>query len=281
MQQWVYLKDNFVPEQQATLSFRDLAIQRGYGIFDFMRVSGNRILFAEQHLERFYASAEEMHLPVKQSRENLLHIIETVASKNNLPESGIRLTLTGGESADGYSIAEPNLIISQHLFSMPDDAGYSKGIRLVTYEHQRQLPQVKTIDYAKAIWLQPYIREHGGDDVLYHHGGGAITECPRANFFLINSNDELVTPKDFILRGITRANILQLANDNAYQVKERKVNLSELKSAKAAFITSTTKRILPVSKIDDTTFRTDHPLMLKLSKALTALHLEQIHHAAE
>jgi branched-chain amino acid aminotransferase len=156
---------------------------------------------------------------------------------------------------------------------------YSQGIRLMTYEHQRQLPEVKTIDYLMAIWLQPLIRQKGFDDVLYHRNGW-ITECPRSNFFLVMRDDTIVTPAEGILWGITRKKLLQITR-KTFRVEERPVSLEELRMAKEAFITSTTKGILPVRQIGHHVMDIQSNLVTrKLQSMLTALINEQAQYSA-
>ncbi|MFN2440932.1 MAG: aminotransferase class IV [Chitinophagaceae bacterium] len=249
MSKWIYLNDEFLPEEKAYLHISDLSIQRGYGIFDFFKIIDDKPVFLEDHLDRFYHSASQMQLNVFKKREELIFLIYTLIEKNNLSQSGIRLTLTGGYSSDSYTMANPNLIISQHIFPLTTKENFEKGIKLITYPHQRQLPQVKTIDYLMAIWLQSLIKEKGADDVLYH-ANGVITECPRANFFIVNKENKLITPANNILKGITRMKILELA-EGYYEVEEKQITLSDIQNAKEAFITSSTKRVLPVFQIDD------------------------------
>jgi D-alanine transaminase/branched-chain amino acid aminotransferase len=125
---------------------------------------------------------------------------------------------------------------------------FEKGMRLVTYPHMRQMPDVKTIDYLMAIWLQPFIREKNADDVLYHRDG-LVSECPRSNFFIVTKDDELITPANNILKGVIRGKLLQLAG-GSYTTIERPVALEDIRGAREAFITSTTKHIVPVLQID-------------------------------
>ncbi|KAB2844666.1 MAG: amino acid aminotransferase, partial [Melioribacteraceae bacterium] len=94
----------------------------------------------------------------------------------------------------------------------------------------------------------PLRREKNVFDILYYSQNG-ITECPRNNFFVF-INDVLVTPKDFLLHGVTRKVVLEIAKKH-WKVEERKLELIELNSADEAFITSTTKSIMPVTVIDD------------------------------
>ena len=124
------------------------------------------------------------------------------------------------------------------------------GIKLATYNYQRQIPGVKTTDYLMAVYLQPWMKEQGADDILYHDNG-LIRECPRSNFFLVTDNNVLVTAKEDMLRGITRKNIIQVCKNEGIAFEELDLSLEVLKTAKEAFITSSTKRIIPVHQIDD------------------------------
>lgn len=239
-----------VSAKKASLLTTDLAIQRGYGVFDFFKTLGGTPIFLTEHLDRFYHSAERLRLPIGKSREELRELIDMLGRKNGLPDSGVRLTLTGGYSPDGYLLpASPNLVISQQALAIVPAAELSSTIRLVSYPHRRQLPDIKTIDYLMAIWLQPYIKEHGADDVLYHQGG-VITECPRSNFFAVAAEGVVVTPAQGVLPGIIRGKVLELARAR-FPVEERDVTLEELRTASEAFITSTTKHILPVTRVDE------------------------------
>ena len=244
---FVILNDQIIPADKATVRINDLSIQRGYGIFDFFKLVDGRPVFLDNHLDRFYNSAEQMRLEVKHSRQELKDLLYSLIEKNQFPSSGIRITLTGGYSPDGFSIAEPNLIITQQPFEIDLEAS-KVGTRLVTYQHQRQFPRVKTIDYLMAIWLRNFIAENQADDVLYQHNN-IISECPRANIFIVTPDETLVTPVNNLLKGVIRKQVLKLAQER-YAVEERDVTLAELYAAKEIFITSTTKNILPVIKVD-------------------------------
>lgn len=245
---FVLINNEFVPDAQASLLVSDLSIQRGYGIFDFFRTANNIPLFLDDHLQRFYRSAELMRLPVGKSPEELKALIDELIQRNNIPDAGIRLTLTGGYSPDAYSLAGPNLIITQHPLQLPSRQAFQQGIRLVTYSHRRQLPEVKTIDYLMPIWLQPFIDQHNADDVLYELGG-IVSECPRANFFIVTEDDTVITPAQHILKGTRRLKTLQLAAERFRSI-ERDVTLEDIRNSKEVFITSTTRNILPVVAVN-------------------------------
>lgn len=255
MANWIFLNNGFLQEPEANVHFKDLTLQRGYGIFDFFRLSGNKPLFLDNYLDRFYASADAMRLPVPLDRTAIKTAITALIERNNLPDSGIRLALTGGTSEDGFSIGRPAFLISQQTFTPPSAEQVTNGIKLFTYPYQRQLPQVKTTDYLMAVWLQPERVRQGADDILYHQNG-LISECPRSNFFIVTSANTLVTPAKNILKGVTRGKVLEVAKQ-VFEVEERDIFLDELSTAKEAFITSTTKQVLPVKQIDQTVFPTN------------------------
>ena len=242
---YTIINGSLVPAAAATILVSDLAVQRGYGVFDYFLTANYQPLFLEDHLDRFLHSASVMRLSGGLNRGQLKTMIGQLIEKNNIPGSGIRVTLTGGYSTDGYQVSTPNLIITQQPFNF-NAANFDTGISLITHEYQRQLPEVKTIDYLMAIYLQPYITANSAGDVLYY-ANNAVTECPRSNFFLVTQQDEIITPEKNVLKGITRKRILAL---DAFNVKETSITPGQLSTAKEAFITSTTKKVLPVVTIN-------------------------------
>jgi branched-chain amino acid aminotransferase len=244
-----YINGAFIDSTAAAIPVNDLGLQRGYGVFDFLRVKGSQPLFLQQHIDRLYRSLEYMRLQLPHRKEELITIIQSLIDQNQLPHSGIRITVTGGASPDGYTPVEPHLIIVQQAIPEPPDTMLTLPYQLVTHHYRRQLPEVKTTDYLMAIWLQPWIKEQGAQDVLYH-ADGWVSECPRSNFFMITQENVLITPKEGMLKGVTRANILSVAGE-IMQVEERPVSLEDIRNAKEAFVSSSTKRIIPVTGIDN------------------------------
>lgn len=243
---YISINTELFPEADAKIHVSDLSIQRGFGIFDFLKTINGEPIFIENHFDRFYNSAKELNLKLNYDRESLLQAVKALMEKNNIPNSGIKFILTGGLSMDGYTVGEPNLLITQSPFEY-DPSGFEKGTSLVSYNHQRQLALVKTIDYLQAILLQPYIKQNGAEDVLYHHNG-VVRECPRANFFIIK-DQKIMTAKTGILSGITRSKILEMEVPG-YSLVEEDFTLADMAQADEAFITSSTKNVTPVLEID-------------------------------
>lgn len=244
---FVWVNDSLIPSYEANLNIADLAVQRGYGIFDFFKTIDGQPVFLEDHLDRLFRSAVLMRLELKQSRDEIRNKIKRLIESNNLNDSGIKVILTGGYSPDGFNIAEPNLIISQQGFEIPRTMS-EKGISILTHEYQRQFSNAKTLDYLQAIWLQPILKEKKADDVLYY-SDGLLRECPRANIFIVTKDQKVLTPESGMLKGVTRKHVLEISGA-MYVTEARDVSLEELRNAGEVFITSTTKNILPVVQVD-------------------------------
>ncbi|WP_345950194.1 aminotransferase class IV [Mucilaginibacter sp. PAMB04274] len=247
MSKYTVVNNDFVLAGEASVLITDLAVQRGYGIFDFFKIINGQPIFLEDHLDRFYHSAGQLRLPVAYNRDELKAVLFELMKKNGVSDSGIRITLTGGYSPDGYTVVKPNMIITQQPLTISKEIN-TQGIKVITHPHQRQMAHIKTIDYLMAIWLQPLIKEKGADDVLYHNNG-MVKEVPRANFFIVTPNNEVLTSGTGVLKGIIRKQLLGL-NGNGFNVQEREISLEEVMACKEAFITSSTKNILPVTEID-------------------------------
>jgi D-alanine transaminase/branched-chain amino acid aminotransferase len=245
-----YINHQFIEEEKATLQVSDLAIQRGFGIFDFFRTRNYIPLFLEDYLDRFFNSAASLQLQPTHTRDELTAIIYELIKRNNEPTSGIKMMLTGGYSLDGYEpAAAPNLIMLQQKLQEPAADRFASGIKVITHEHQRELPAVKSINYLMGVWLQQKVKEQQAADVLYYKDG-IVSEFPRSNVFMITHDGKVVTPAENILHGITRKQLLLLAAKK-YTVQIRDVTIEEIKAAAEVFMTSTTKRLLPIYQIDE------------------------------
>lgn len=243
-------KDRLMPLAEAHVSLDDLGLLRGYGIFDFLRTYHLKPFLLEAYLERFYQSASEMLLEVPVQREEMLQLIPELLQRNEIKEDvGIRLLLTGGPSEDSVSVHSPLLyIVVEPLHPQPASA-YTKGVKLVTLEHMRIYPHIKTTSYIAALRNIPKVKQQGAVDSLYTWQG-RILETTRNNFFAV-LDGKLVTAGKDILIGRTRNFVLGLARELAIPIQERDIKIEELPYMQEAFITGTTKSITPVVMIDE------------------------------
>lgn len=243
------LNDQIVDQDKAFIHVSDLALLRGYGVFDFFRLVCLQPLYFDDHIERFFNSADTLRLKCPIGRKRLKSLILEIIEANHIENSGIRTVLTGGESATGYSIGKPTLfVINESINPLPKNH-FTQGIKLITHEYLRELPDVKSINYLMGIYKLPEIKEKGALDLLFHWEG-KVSEVTRSNFFIIDQNDNIVTADEGVLKGVNRKHVISMAREN-FNVEERDLFIYELKNAKEAFITGTTKKVMPVYQIDD------------------------------
>lgn len=272
----VFVNNEFIEEEKATLGISDLSIQRGYGVFDFFRTSNFIPLFLDDYLNRFFKSAAALRLQPAHTKEELKQIIEEINKQNKIADGGFKMILTGGYSYDGYTLSSPNFLITQQPVQVSDKENFNKGIKIILHEYLRDFPEAKSINYLMGVYLQEKIRQQKADDVLYYKDG-YISEFPRSNVFVVTKDQIVVTPARNVLQGITRMKVLELA-DKHYTVEERAITVDELKNAAEVFLTSTTKRILPVVSVDDIVVGDGKPgeITTSLYKAFLKMEMELI-----
>ncbi|MEJ2722830.1 MAG: aminotransferase class IV, partial [bacterium] len=229
----------------------DLGLQRGYAVFDYARAYHGNLFHVRDHLARFRQSAAALRLALKYTDDEIVGIAKKLVgemARSGVNDPGLRFLLTGGSAHASPLLENPRFIlIAEELPTYPADM-YTKGVKLATFEFQRDLSRVKTTNYMNAFRLEPLKREANAFSILYHWRN-KVLECPRDNFFVIR-DDTLATPGDNVLQGITRRIVLDLARD-IMETEERDVELRELDDADEAFISSTSMQIVPVVQIDD------------------------------
>lgn len=247
-QNYCYFNGDILPVKDTHIHISDLGLLRSYAVFDYFRTYKSKPFMLADHLERFRNSADELRLPLSISDEEIAGIIDELIQKSEVIDAGIRMVLTGGYSLDSMAVTDPNfMIILEQLPTMSEEV-YTRGVSLKTYEYLRDVPAIKSTHYLNAIKLQPMKEEYGVWDLLYHFEN-SVLESPRNNFFIFKDK-VLITAKDNVLKGVTRKKILELAS-GVFEIQERRLTLDELWEADEAFISGTTKRIIPVVTIDD------------------------------
>jgi branched-chain amino acid aminotransferase len=250
---FIYLNGEIIPAAGANVHVSDLGLLRGYGIFDFLQNIKGVPLFIDDYLDRFERSAAMMDLVFPEKERAVLKAkIFALIAKNNFAHSSLRLCLTGGYSDDAFTpAATPNFfIIEQPIIENPDYQGFKKGEKLMLHEYVRDIYQIKSTNYVVPIRLQARWKAQNAIDVLYHKDGW-VSESSRSNFFIVNDKKEIITPDDLVLHGITRKKVIALAQKTGYEVIIRPITLTETLAAKETFITSSTKGILPIVRLDD------------------------------
>lgn len=237
----------YLPLEEVRIGYQDLGLLRGYAVFDFLRTSKRVPVFLEDYLQRFQESASSLRLDMPLSEQAMRNVVRKLVELQPQAEMGLRFLLTGGYSDDAYTVQSPNFMITPVQIK-PVPNTLPNPVKIITYQYERQLPEVKSIHYTMGILLQEQVKAAGAFDVLYYSEQG-ITEFPRSNVFMVTKQGELFTPAHAVLKGVTRKRVIQLAGE-LLPVQEKNISLQELYDAAEIFITSTTKKIIPVTQVN-------------------------------
>jgi len=259
MKNYCFAVDKIIQTEDASIHPADIGLTRGYGIFDFFRTENYKPVFLEDYLDRFISSAEHTQLPLSYNKEELSNIIYDLIDRNDLRRGGVRMVLSGGISDNHFSPAVGKLFIFCEDIQFPSEEKLYNGVKLISEEYVRPLPTIKTTNYCQAVFSSLTWKEKNAEDVIYHHKG-LISESSRSNIFIVK-NGKLATAQSNILKGITRKNIISLIPDTEI----RDITLEEALAADEVFMTSTTKRLLPVTQIDDHIIGSGKPGEITLS----------------
>jgi len=253
-----YIDGKFVPSNEAVISVSDLALLRGYGVFDFLRTYNNTPFLLDEHLNRLRRSADLIDISLPWSNSELQDIVQETLERNGYPESSIKILVTGGDSPDGLvPVGKSRLLVMVSALKPLDAGEYESGVKLTTSRIPRLFPGAKSTNYIAGIRAIAAARKAGAVESLYIGSTNQILECVTSNFFGFRG-DVLVTPESDILPGITRKVVLNLAAD-AFPIETREIDLDELKLLDEAFITSSTREVLPVVRVDDLTIAGGRP----------------------
>lgn len=242
-----YLNGEFLVKDQCFLHVSDLSVQRSFAVFDYFTFVDHKPLYIDDYLARFRESVGKMGLELPSTNEEVKTIVSDLIAKNGVDRGGIKLIYTGGYALNGYDASEPNFLIMQLEYPIVDDQYYKNGIKLLLEDYIRDFPTAKTTDYFFILSLKKKIKEEGAFDVLYHKDGN-ISESSRSNFFMVDENNIVCTTDAGILEGITRKKLIEACKGNI-EIVQRPIKIGELANAKEAFLTSSVKRVIPITQI--------------------------------
>ncbi len=253
-----YIDGRFVPAGRAALPVNDLALLRGYGVFDFIRTYGGRPFLIREHVARLEESARLIRLPFPWSRREVIDIVHRTLEKNPRKESNIRVIVTGGPSPDFLTPAgRPRLLVLVSPLEPFPGWWYERGVSVITVRGRRAIPSAKTLNYLSNIVALGEAADRGAVEAILVDRKGRVGEGQTATVFAW-LGEKLVTNRKGVLPGVTRALVLKLA-DSVFPVEVRDFTLEELLSAGEVFLTATNKELVPVVRIDDTPIGTGRP----------------------
>ena len=254
----VFLDGKFIKAKDATVGLYNQTMHYGSGVFEGIRSydtpDGTKVFKAKEHYERLHYSAEKMHIKLNYSVEELTQITYELLEKNNIKDAYIRPMIYVGDNMSLTPTEE------SHVFIAAWEWGKYLGdkmLRLTISSYQRPNPKSCHVDakvtghYINSILATTEAKRNGFDEALLLDAGGNVAEGPGANFFFEKQGVLYTTPLGNILPGITRATVLERANELGVKVREEYFKPEVLASADAAFFCGTAAEVAPIKSVDD------------------------------
>ena len=253
-----YVNGKFVPATQATLPMNDLGIVRGFGIFDLLRTYGMTPFRLRDHIRRLESSASQIGLALPWSTEELEDVVMQTYTRNPIPDASIRIVVTGGPS-DNFMTPQgkSSLVVMIHPVAPYSAAYYEAGCKATSTLVPRTMATVKSLNYIGAIMAMEEADKVGAVEAIYLDAQDRLTEGTRSNLFVLRDN-LLITPREGVLKGITRQVVLEVAAAE-FEIVEGPIHYHDLGTLDEAFMTSTTKEVLPLVQIDEHVIGTGKP----------------------
>lgn len=264
-QRIAYHNGRFVPESQVLVPFRDRGFKYGDAVFDTTRTFGHRVFKLKEHVERLYRSLRYLRIDPGLPPAQMIAITEEVLAKN-LPlldpddDYWVTQRVSRGldESAkemwpqDGATV----IVECVPLPLRARAALFRDGIRVLVPSVRRTPPEAlsprtKTHNYLNMIAgdLEVKARDPEAWAVLLDVNGN-LSEGIGSNIFLVR-NGVVHTPREqFVLGGISRETVIDLAREIGVTVVEKDIDLFDAYTADEAFLTSTSLCICPVQSIN-------------------------------
>src|SRR4051794_37729069 len=260
----VWVNGDLVPRAQATVSVFDSGFVLGDGVWEGFRVSGGHPAFLELHLDRLYDGAKALMLDVGLTREALTAAVYRTLAANDMTDGvHVRLMVTRGVKRTPYQ--DPRLtvgpatvvIIAEHKEPLP--ATVAEGITLFPTHVRRATPDTldpKLNAHSKLNDITACIQAYtaGADEALMLDPQGFVATCNSTHFFVVGADGEVMTSDGrYCLAGITRANVLEVCRANDIPAHETTFSLTDVYSAREAFVTGTFAGVVPVRAVDGRT----------------------------
>ncbi|HVY61601.1 MAG TPA: aminotransferase class IV [Planctomycetota bacterium] len=244
----------------AQVSLYDHGFLFGDSVYEVVRTYGGRPFEVGPHLARLFRSAAGISLDIGRTKEQLAAEIESAVRECACPgEAYVRLIVTRGVGEidiNPATCAKPTIIlIVKDLAPWPPEQ-YERGIDVAIVSTVRNEigtvdPSIKTGNYLNSVLALIEAKKRGAADACMLNAHGKLTECTTSNIFFVRDGiAHTPSLESGILAGVTRSGVLRIARESGVSVREGSFDADELRRADEAFITSTTRGIMPVATVD-------------------------------
>lgn len=265
----------------AQVSVFDRGFLFGDAIYEVVATQDGRLFQFEAHLDRLEESGAAIGLEVRPFRATLVEEVEAlVADLKDPGERYVRIMMTRGASP-GFDllaadeVAPLRVVLAKALAPWPAHF-YEEGITLKCVRPDeivaRISPSVKSNNRAANVMAHRIAREAGADDALFVDPDGCVSEGPSWNLFGVTGGRIWTAPLvGGILPGITRSTVLRLCAELGIVAEERPVTVQDARGADELFVTSTTRGVMSVARLDEVTLSSERPVTARLSEAWRSL----------
>jgi len=248
-----------VPPEGAVISVFDRGFLYGDSVYEVMRTYDGSVFALHEHIARLYESARRVHIGVPVTTEQMTaEVLEAVAA-NPGSSRAVRIHVTRGTGPLGLDTAmarEPARVIVVAPLNRPSDHDYRHGIGVALVRTERTVDNTeaagaKVANYLVSLLALREAQTLNAKEAVILDGRGRVLEGATSNVFVI-SQGVLLTPPDSegILPGITRSYLLRAAESIRLPVRVTTLTRGDLWTADEVFISSTSREVLPVTKVD-------------------------------
>lgn len=271
-----YVNGRISDEKNAQISVFDHGFLFGEGVYEVVRTYNRRPFLLAEHLKRLRTSAQMIALPLPMDDAAIAQAIDdTVAAWTQGPGAAepsvdlyVRLLLTRGIGDGSYNPAgspRPSFVIIVKRLTPPPSAAYEEGVKVslvsVVRNHPGSVnPLIKSNNLLNnALAMQEALKRGAFEAVLRNYRGD-IAECSQSNLFVVKKGVAR-TPRlaEGLLAGITRGFIMDVAVEAGVPTEDAVLLDEDLFSADEMFLTSTTREIVPIVRVDDRVIATGKP----------------------
>ena len=251
--------------QHAVISVFDHGFLYGEGVYETLRTYGQRPFLLDRHLRRLRTSASMMALVVPFTDVQLDdRISETVKHATRLSPDGtewyIRVLLTRGVGDLTYDPAAtptPSLVVIVKPHAEPSAHLFARGVHTVFSPVVRNHPgtvnpMIKSNNLMNNALAMQEGFKRDAFEVIMRNYRGELTECSMSNLFIVKDGAALTPPLSAgLLPGITREVLFEVGPKIGVDVREATLRDSDLLGADEAFLTGTTREVMPIVRVDD------------------------------
>jgi len=245
-----------MPIEQATISVMDRGFLFGDGVYEVLPVFGNKLLRVDEHLNRLQNSLNRISLLNPHSDEQWREIFSSLLEKNVGEDRAIYLQISRGAYPKrdlAIKVEFPPTIFAMVLSVTPPDIEIlSAGISVITVDDFRWgACDIKSTSLIANVMLkQQAVAAEVEDAILIKNC--TVSEGTASNVFIVKNNVLSTPPTGHkLLPGITRDLVIEIARNNTILVEEREIKEAELYTADEIWMTSSTREIAPVIRIND------------------------------